>query len=66
MNKKDYQLFAEVLSKVEDDKQREFLINFLHPIFEKDNERFDLHKFKEFIRRRLNNESLKGLNVNPK
>lgn len=66
MNKKDYQLFAEVLSKVEDNDKRIELILFLKDVFIKDNSRFDLNKFNEFIRRRRAGESLKGLNVNPK
>ena len=64
MNKKDYQLFAEVLAEVTNDNEREKIINFLYPIFIKDNHLFNIGIFKEFIRRRLSNESLKGLNCN--
>ena len=66
MNKKDYQLFAEVLSNVKEDKEREKLILFLEPIFLKDNYRFNINTFREFIKRRINKEDLKGLRVNKK
>jgi len=66
MTKKDYQLFAEALAKIKNNTNREALINFLTPIFRQDNNRFDEGRFKEFIDRRINNKSLKGLNVNPK
>jgi hypothetical protein len=66
MNKKDYQLFAEVLSKIEDTTTREDFINFLIPIFETDNYKFNAIIFREFIKRRINKEDLKGLRVNKK
>jgi hypothetical protein len=66
MNKKDYQLFAEVISKIESEDKREEIIKFLKEIFLTDNILFDESKFREFIRRRISGESLKGLNVNPK
>jgi hypothetical protein len=66
MNKKDYQLFAEVVSKIADETQREGMIVFLSPIFSRDNDRYSEDRFREFIDRRIKGESLKGLNVNPK
>jgi hypothetical protein len=66
MNKKDYQLFAEVISRIVDINTREAFITFLVPIFKRDNFRFNEDRFREFIKRRVNNESLKGLNCNPK
>lgn len=66
MNKKDYQLFAEVVAKVTDETERERLVNFLSPIFSRDNERYSEDRFREFVDRRVKGESLKGLNVNPK
>lgn len=66
MNKKDYQLFAETIAKIDNENERVKLINWLSDIFERDNERYDKEKFCEFIKRRRNNESLKGLRVNKK
>lgn len=66
MGKKDYQLFAEALSQVDDDNKRIDLAAFIVPILEADNPRFDRAKFWEFIRRRRAGESLKGLRCNPK
>ena len=66
MNKKDYQLFAEVIAEIKTTKDREKIINFLTPIFKSDNALFNIDLFREFIKRRLNGESLKGLNCNPK
>ena len=66
MNKKDYQLFGCVLAKVENDLERENLICFLKPIFERDNHLFDEWTFREFIKRLRNRQSLKGLRVNQK
>lgn len=66
MGKKDYQLFAETISEIKDETKREELINFLKPIFQRDNYRFSENRFREWIRRRLNNESMKGTRYNPK
>ena len=66
MNKKEYQLFAETLAQIKDADTRENLINFLDPIFSRDNHLFNIALFREFIKRRINNESLKGLRVNKK
>jgi len=66
LTKLHFQIFAEALSKVENETERDKLIDFLMPIFKQDNMRFSEDRFKEFIRRRLNGEDLKGLNCNPK
>lgn len=66
MTKKDYQLFAEVIAKIDNENKRNEIINFLSSVFLKDNSRFDEYRFAEFINRRRNGESLKGLRVNPK
>jgi|GEM_PF-4996674 hypothetical protein len=66
MNKKDYQLFGCVLAKIENANERENLIRFVSDVLKIDNERFDEMKFREFIRRLIANESLRGLRVNKK
>ena len=66
LQKRHYQLFALALSQIANEKKREELINFLYPIFINDNEHFDIEKFREFIKRKIKGESLKGLNCNPK
>ena len=40
MGKKDYQLFADAISLIEDEKQREGIISFLNGVFYKDNNRY--------------------------
>jgi hypothetical protein len=66
MNKKDYQLFAEVVSRIEDEDKRKDVMSFLFPIFRKDNQRFDGDRFREFVQRRVDNISLVGMRCNPK
>ena len=66
MTKKHFQLFAEFTAKIENEDEREKQINFICPILRASNFRFDEGKFREFIKRRLEGSSLKGLNCNPK
>ena len=66
MTKKHFQLFAEVISNIQNEEEREKQINFVCPILRQSNFRFDENKFREFIQRRLGELSLKGLNCNPK
>jgi len=66
MTKKHYQLFAETISKVKKEEERNQIFSFLFPILKRDNPRFNEDTFKEFVKRRLNNEELKGLKCNPK
>ena len=66
MGKKDYQQFADAVSELTNVVERENIICFLTGIFRRDNSRFNEDKFKEWIRRRIKKESMKGLNYNPK
>ena len=66
MSKKDYQLFADALSQIESEEKQEEMIDFLYPIFKADNYKFDLDRFRDWIKRRKNKESMKGTNYNPK
>ncbi len=66
MGKKDYQLFADAISLIQNLADRQRICDFLFPIFEQDNSRFDRERFREWIRRRDNNESMKGTGYNPK
>ena len=66
MTKKEYQLFADAVSLIKDDRQRNEMITFLSDVFMRDNERYDRSRFIEWIDRRLNNQSMKGLKYNPK
>ena len=61
MGRKDYQLFADALSQIESEEKREEFISYLFPIFREDNSRFSEDKFRDWIKRRLNNESIKEL-----
>lgn len=66
MGKKDYQLFADAISLIENKEDRDKITIFLFDVFEKDNERFDRVRFKDWIYRRIHNESMKGTRYNPK
>jgi hypothetical protein len=66
MSKKDYQLFADNISQIEDENKREEAIRNAANIFKKDNFRFDEERFREWIRRRRAKESMKGMRYNPK
>jgi len=66
LGKKDYQLFADAVSQISNKKEQKKFIDFLHPIFKADNERFSLDRFLDWIERRENNLSMKGTHYNPK
>ncbi len=66
MGKKDYQLFADALSLIEDTKKRNEIERFLFPIFEADNPRFDGSRFIDWIYRRESGKTMKGTHYNPK
>ena len=66
LGKKDYQLFADALSQITNKAEQEKIVSFLEPIFKADNPRFDYNRFSEWIRRRENNESMKGTRYNPR
>ena len=66
MSKKDYQLFADVISRIKNGKERERVVSLVSGVFARDNERFDEGRFREWIDRRRKGESLRGLNYNPK
>ncbi len=61
MTKKHFKLFAECLSKIEDDSHRDNLIVFISNVLEKSNPKFDFGRFEEYIRRLRTGEDLKGL-----
>ena len=66
MGKKDYQLFADALSLIKAEEDMQNVKKFLFDVFYKDNPRFDSGRFNEWIRRRQNNETMKGTKYNPK
>lgn len=66
MSKKDFQLFADMASRIDDDTNREEIINFLCPVFRQSNFRFSEERFRDWIHRRRNNLSMKGTHYNPK
>jgi hypothetical protein len=66
MGKKDYQLFADALSLIENDEKRNEIEKFLFPVFETDNPRFDYSRFIEWVHRRQTNQSMKGTHYNLK
>lgn len=66
MTKKDYQLFADAISQIKNKEDRERMIEFVGDIFSRDNYRFDEERFREWIKRRIEGKSLKGLRYNPK
>jgi len=65
MGKKDYQLFADAISLIENEEDRKRIISFLDRVFSQDNGRFNLSRFEEWIDRRRKHESMKGTNYNP-
>jgi len=65
MTKKDYQLFGDIISQITEEKEREKIITLVVRVFKHDNPRFSESKFREWIRRRRENKSLKGLRYNP-
>ena len=65
MTKKDYQLFGDIISQITEEKEREKIIALIVRVFKYDNSRFNESKFREWIKRRRENKSLKGLRYNP-
>ena len=61
MTKQHYQQFATALSQISNEEERERIIGFLIPIFRCDNSRFSEGVFREWIRREVVGEDLKGL-----
>jgi len=61
MTKQHYQQFATALSQISNEEERENIISFLLPVFNQDNSRFSEGVFKEWIRREVEGEDLKGL-----
>ena len=61
MTKQHYQQFATALSQISNTEERENIISFLLPVFQNDNSRFSEGVFREWIRREIKGEDLKGL-----
>ena len=66
MGKKEYQLFADAVSLIDDNQRRKDIIDFLYGIFKTDNIRFDINRFMDWVDRRRNNKSMKGTHYNSK
>ena len=65
IGKKDYQLFADTISLIDSEEEREKIMAFLFPIFRNDNSNFSEDRFRDWIKRRQKNESMKGTHYNP-
>ena len=61
MTKQNFKLFAEAIAKIDNDNTREAQIVTCSFVFNADNPLFDEEKFREYIRRLLAGEDLKGL-----
>ena len=61
MTKQHYQKFATALSQISNEEEREKIISFLLPVFQNDNSKFSEGVFREWIRREVEGEDLKGL-----
>ena len=61
MTKKDFKQFADAFADIENAEERENVIKRLIPIFQSNNFRFDEGRFREWIDRRVQGESTKGL-----
>lgn len=61
MSKQHYQKFADAISEITEDTEREKIIKTCINVFSNDNYRFDEEIFREWIRRKINKEDLKGL-----
>jgi hypothetical protein len=66
LGKKDYQLFADALSQIENKEEQSKILGFVANVFRADNSRFDEERFRDWIYRRENNLSMKGTRYNPK
>lgn len=61
MTKKDFKQFADAFASIQNEKERQDIINKCIPIFHSNNFRFDEGRFREWINRRVKGESIKGL-----
>lgn len=61
MSKKHFQLFANAIAQIDNDINREETICLVGSVLKADNNRFDMDRFREWIKRVRNNEDLKGL-----
>jgi len=66
LTKLHYQQFADVLGEIKDETTRELLISKCENIFCADNPRFRSDVFREWIRRRVEGKTVKGLRPNSK
>jgi hypothetical protein len=65
-SKLHYQQFADMLGEIKDAAAREFITTKCSEIFKADNPRFSDDIFQEWINRRLEGKTIKGLRPNPK
>ena len=61
MTKNDFKQFADAIAKISNEEERNKLIKRLSPIFRVNNSRFDEQRFREWINRRVQGISTKGL-----
>jgi len=61
MTKQHYQIFASALSLIKNNKERDKILSFLLPLFKQENYKFSEGVFREWIRREIKGENLKGL-----
>ncbi len=61
MTKKDFQLIANTLAKIEDEPTRKYMSNRFRTILWECNPRFDGDRFEEWITRKANGISTVGL-----
>ncbi len=66
MGKKEYQLFADAVSLIENEQDIDKIKGFLFPLFSSDNPRFDEERFNEWVLRRKEGQTMKGTNYNPR
>ena len=61
MTKKDFKVFAEIVSYISDDKERNMVMDRVVQMCMSVNDRFDEDRFREYVKRLKNGEDLKGL-----
>lgn len=61
MTKKDFKQFADAIAEIKNEDERNKLIERLNPVFRDNNCRFDEQRFREWINRRVQGISTKGL-----
>jgi hypothetical protein len=61
-----YQQFADMLGEIQDEATRELITAKCESIFKADNHRFSTDIFREWIQRRVEGKTVKGLRPNPK